>query len=380
MSLPSDRTAEVWVLLRDLSRTGVPVVLLRLLRALGSDAPRIHVIARRPGPLHDEVAASATTVRVLEPGAPRSGPASVANALRLAGRELAAQRTLDAAWRLRSRGLPHPDVVVVHGAGGWPLVRLAPSAPRVLWLHELEVALDRSIPPTQQSEALAACERVLAVSRAVADVAVRRGARPDAVSLLPGMVEVEGGPGPTAPDPRSVAVMGAGTPGWRKGTDRLAALAFELERRGWPDSVGWVGGAPVAAAAPRVGAPDPVRWLDPLDEPWEVLGGASVVVVPSREDPLPLVALEAGLHGLPVVAMPTGGLPELLGADRGRVAPRQDLRWFADATIELLEDPEQARRLGRRLRDHVVRHHDSRVVAKVWLEQVLGVVQRTRHR
>ncbi len=355
----------VVVLVRDLGLTGVPIVLERLLRVPHDG--EVHVVAWLPGPLRHRLEAHVASCTVLEPQGRRSVPDALSVGLSVLGADEVGRRVRRVSWSRRLRHLPRPDVVLVHGAGAWPLTAAMPAdAPLVLHLHELELGLDRCIAPAAQAGAFARADRVLAVSRPVADLAVRRGAPPGRVELMPGVVEVPLGddvePSPTAARP----VMGAGVPGWRKGTDRVSAVAHELARRGRPEAVAWVGGAPTGADARWVDADDPVRWFPATEQPWRLMAGAEVVLVPSREDPLPLVALEAGLHARAVVATPTGGLPDLLAGGRGLVAPAHDLRWLAEATAGLLDRPEDAAELGAALRDHVLAHHDARIVAADW--------------
>lgn len=365
----------VWVLVRELDRTGVPIVLERLLRA-GRPAGAVHVVALRGGPMERRVAASATSCTTLEPAGRRSVADAAAVGMSLLGARSVGDVVHRTAWSRRVGRLPRPDVVVVHGAGAWPLVALAPVAtPVVLHLHELATGLDRSIPPAEQPQAFARASRVLAVSRPVADLAVRRGAPAAVVELLPGVVEIDSVVSApqllAAPTPRRV--MGAGSPGWRKATDRVAAVAHDLARSGHCDVVGWVGGAPSGPDSRYVVGPDPVRWYPATDDPWATMSAADVVLVPSREDPLPLVALEAGLHARAVVATPTGGLPDLLAGGRGAVAPGHDVAWLARTTARLLEHPDERREMGAALRAEVVRSHDARVVAEQWWDVVSAV-------
>ncbi|MCX6524211.1 MAG: glycosyltransferase family 4 protein [Actinobacteria bacterium] len=175
----------------------------------------------------------------------------------------------------------------------------------------------------------------------------------------------------SAPETDSVQwVLGAGTPGWRKGTDRLAAVAHALQRVSSPAQVGWVGGRPTGADATAVGRADLVNWIPESADPWKLLSRTAVFVLPSREDPLPLVALEAGLHRRAVVAMPTGGLPDLLADGRGLVGSRQDLRWFVAAVEQVLASRALAEDLGQRLHEFVRTHHDVDVIAPRWLQAV----------
>jgi glycosyltransferase involved in cell wall biosynthesis len=64
--------------------------------------------------------------------------------------------------------------------------------------------------------------------------------------------------------------------------------------------------------------------------------GAHVVVVPSRDDPLPTVALEAMACGRPVLGTDTGGLPFLIEHGRtGLLVPVNDEQGLAEALIHL---------------------------------------------
>jgi glycosyltransferase involved in cell wall biosynthesis len=83
------------------------------------------------------------------------------------------------------------------------------------------------------------------------------------------------------------------------------------------------------------------------DEAQRLIGQASVVVLPSHREGLPMVLLEAMAHGRAVVATPTGGIPSLVedGAT-GLLVPRGDSRALRAAIARLLEDPELRRKLG----------------------------------
>ncbi len=364
----------VWVAVHDLSRTGVPIVLSRLLRALEAhQRSRVHVIAMRGGPTLAEMRGLCASVTVIEPGANRSWGDAMSVGLRAVGQERAGAAVRTAVWRARLRSVPRPDVLVVHGAGAWPVAdAVAARVPTVLHLHELEIGLDRCIRRGDQAAAFASAQTVLAVSRPVADLAVRRGARARDVEILPGVVERAAAPVEPVDPTRHGGrwVMGAGTPGWRKGTDRLASVAGELRRRGFDVEVGWVGGAPSGPESVAVDADGGVVWFEERPDPWTVLDRAEVILVPSREDPLPLVALEAGARARPVVAMPTGGLPSLLGEGRGVVAPTHDVAAFVSSVLDVLDAPDEAARMGRALADHVWTHHDASTVAPRWWEVI----------
>ncbi|MGZ3692916.1 MAG: glycosyltransferase family 4 protein [Bdellovibrionota bacterium] len=55
-----------------------------------------------------------------------------------------------------------------------------------------------------------------------------------------------------------------------------------------------------------------VKFLGRRNDIKEILQTVDILLVPSRQDPLPTVIVEAGLSGVPVIAAPVGGIPEMI--------------------------------------------------------------------
>ena len=125
----------------------------------------------------------------------------------------------------------------------------------------------------------------------------------------------------------------------RKGQD-LAVRAFAELRRKRPDAVlAVIGGGVLPAGLPL----DGVRVLDHREDISRLLPHASVVVVPSREEPFGLAAIEAMACEVPVVAFAVGGLAEVISGGAGIPVPPGDCAAMAAAMSGLLSD-EGARR------------------------------------
>ena len=88
------------------------------------------------------------------------------------------------------------------------------------------------------------------------------------------------------------------------------------------------------------------------------LAAADVLVLASRREGLPTVLVEAGAVGVPVVATRVGGIPELLGDDRGTLLPDGSASAIAAALKDVRNHPETAQAATSRLRDHVVENYD----------------------
>jgi glycosyltransferase involved in cell wall biosynthesis len=81
---------------------------------------------------------------------------------------------------------------------------------------------------------------------------------------------------------------------------------------------------------------------------------AEIFVLPSRLEAFGIVLLEAGAFSLPVVATSVGGIPELIvDGLTGKLVPSDDQAAMALCIQSLLINPEESRRLGQKLFEHV---------------------------
>ncbi len=153
--------------------------------------------------------------------------------------------------------------------------------------------------------------------------------------------------------PADRLVACSGTLDFRKGADLIVRLAQLDPVPGAPHlSFVWVGGSPDAVRWYRYlseieGLGDRVRWVGEVADPRAYLAAADLFALPSREDPFPLVVLEAMAMGLPVVAFNRlGGAPEAIGSDAGIVVPAYDLAAYRAALVKLAADDELRAQMG----------------------------------
>ena len=89
----------------------------------------------------------------------------------------------------------------------------------------------------------------------------------------------------------------------------------------------------------------------------EVLNQASMVLLPSRYEGLPLVALEAARMQRPIISSDVDGLPELVrDQESGLVLAENNEHELAKAILYLLQNPEQAIRMGKAAAQHLEEH------------------------
>lgn len=151
----------------------------------------------------------------------------------------------------------------------------------------------------------------------------------------------------------------------RKGADVLAA-AFDKVHADIPDAhlyfVGnpdWTEFVDEVAAGPLA---DSIHFVGLQREPAAYLKAATVVVLPSRHDPFPLVMLEAREVGAPVIGSAVDGIPEGLdGGAAGVLVPPEDSDSLADEIAMILASPEYRAELAARSTTGVERFSTKRM-------------------
>jgi glycosyltransferase involved in cell wall biosynthesis len=268
---------------------------------------------------------------------------------------------------------------------GLPPLRL----PVITHVHELPLALEGMDATDALTTIIDQSDRLLAVSGAVRQMLVRRGAQDDRIAIVPGPLgDVE----PLGEAERrqiretvlraeddSVVVVGCGTPSMVKGTDVFLSVARAALAMLTDDERGrllfrWVGGFAGSEAgralvhdAARLGLEREVALIPRIERADRVLAAADLFLSPSREDANPLSAMEAAAAGCPVICFRSaGGAEEFADAGGARAVPYLDAEAMAAAVVELFRSPVDRRALsetGSRLA--VSRHSPDALGARV---------------
>jgi glycosyltransferase involved in cell wall biosynthesis len=138
-----------------------------------------------------------------------------------------------------------------------------------------------------------------------------------------------------------------------------------------------LGTGPLAAElkqlATRLGLSERVEFagFEPQVKRW--MQAADGFVLSSRREGLPMVLLEAGACGVPVVATDVPGTREVIvDGETGWLAPAGDPERLATAMSWLMHTPSGERRtMGQRARQHVIRNFSLETVLDRW-EQLYG--------
>jgi glycosyltransferase involved in cell wall biosynthesis len=156
---------------------------------------------------------------------------------------------------------------------------------------------------------------------------------------------------------------------FRKGADLFIEVARILSRKGLKNfHFYWIGDFDVRERSDRHGhwadhlsslkkdgLKEHVTFLGLKDNPREYLRTGDIFLLPSREDPFPLVTLEAAECGLPVICFANaGGIPEFVEEDAGFVVPYENVEAMAKKVALLIENEDLRRRLGVQAREKLL--------------------------
>jgi len=88
----------------------------------------------------------------------------------------------------------------------------------------------------------------------------------------------------------------------------------------------------------------------------KVLSSLDIFVLPSRMETFPMVLLEAGAVGVPIIATNVGGIPEMItDGKEGLLVPPESPRAMAEAIMRLMESPELRFTLGEAFHARIAR-------------------------
>lgn len=367
----------------DASRTGAPTSLLRLVRwfKLNTDL-RFQVLLRGDGPMLSDYRAVSHT-DVLEQGIVRRlGPP-----VSWMGRRH--RRKLEA----RIRGLM-PSVVFANSAASARALDFLSflDVPVITRIPELEMMLsdEDRIGRDSLSIVIERSHLFVAASDAVRKNLVEHHNIPsELITVVHGSIDSAANEGVSSKFRRdnlglsadTFLVGGVGTSDWRKGPDLFIQVARQaLNQLEHPAQFVWLGAQPRNAEfrhlqydIDRAGLGGHVHFLQPTPSPRDFYTAIDLLAMTSREDPFPLVVLEAAAAGKPTVCFDqAGGAPEFVEHDCGFVVPYLDVHRMAQRITELLNNSSLRQRLGQNARKKVMERNTIDVAAS----QVYELIKR----
>lgn len=231
---------------------------------------------------------------------------------------------------------------------------------------------------------------VVALSPRMRDLALRGGAAPERVVVIPNGIDPaeigldERAPPPSRAPNARLELLYVGRLSVEKGVDVLIAAAGLLKANGVAFRLRLVGGGPeegrLRALVAQSQQDGQVEFLSPV--PRLAMGAlyqsADVVCVPSRSESLPTVALEAMTAGVAVVGSAVGGIPSVIEEGvSGLLVHSETPQALAAALQRLGRDPALMRCMGEAGQRRIVREFTWPDIGAT-LAREIGRISRTR--
>ena len=381
----------------DASRAGAPIALLHLMHWYQANIRGpISCLLIRGGDLEKEFRAICQTTVMEDNGwQPRSIRRRIMKkaGLDAIGRQLHARSV--APRNLKNYRLIFCNTLGTSEALGLPY---SSEARLLCYVHELETCIRTYIGLSEVRRVLDRSDRVVACSNATAENLIQNHGvhkgKVDVVheSILPSPFDRKAqeesrqwlraklGVGAD-----SIIVGGCGRLGWIKGSDLFVQMAAAVTSMA-PDIAihyVWLGGSPESEEGAKFEhdvkkcglenrmtliswQPDPIRYFQAMD----------VFVLTSREDPYPLVCLEAAACAIPIICFDgAGGMPEFVQTDCGDIVPYLDIRALATAVANFARNSERRRDAGVNARTKVVERHDIGVIGPQLLRAMQKAIE-----
>lgn len=183
-------------------------------------------------------------------------------------------------------------------------------------------------------------------------------------------------------------IWGCGTIYWRKGPDwfiETARLVNELGCENYifywlgenywdADSAEWGKWEKWENFIVQNNLQNLVAFLGPVEFPRQYFRAGDIFFLPSREDPYPIVCLEAAEAGLPIICFAdSGGIPEFVGEECGYVVPMGNCRRAAEAIAQLVQNQTEVKEKGSNAKGKVSRQHIDHIA----VPQILNLCRKT---
>jgi glycosyltransferase involved in cell wall biosynthesis len=361
------------------SRSGAPIVLLYLLRWLKKNTPlQFEILLLTDGPLKPDFEQLGRTFVLSDITRQHTYPNRIKK--KLLGTTLSDQQK-KAVDYFSKRGY---DLIYGNTIVSLPWLKIfkeGHSTKTLCCVHELSYVLNNFFTREYLQESLTQTDTIIAVSKSVKENLINEFNVPAAkVNLNYEFIDTDSQlksgndvskAGLNIAQEEFVIGMG-GTPEWRKGTDLVIPLAIKLTEQ-YPDfkfKIVWLGGGEdngfvkqLIYDACKCGINNHLIFLESKPNPLDFINLFDVFVLLSREDPFPLIVLEAAFLKKPVIAFEnSGGIPELIAQGAGLLAPYLDLVKMAGLIHVLSQDTALIEKIGKKANELVLVQYNSNIV------------------
>jgi glycosyltransferase involved in cell wall biosynthesis len=267
------------------------------------------------------------------------------------------------------------DCDVIHAqwtlsAGSAWLARFLHRRPILVTLHGSDIFQAAHMWPGSwlTCRVLRGCDHIIAVSQALAEATTQIGIPRASITVVPDGVDLTHFTSSSS-DRQEPLILYVGSLIKRKGVVYLLEAMASIVRAYPSCRLVIVGGGPERPSLENVASNldlnEQVTFAG-SQTPDQVLNWmqrAKLFVLPSVEEGLGVVLLEALACGIPIVASHVGGIPEVVTPDVGVLVPPADANSLAEAIGQLLGDDHQWAQMSANARARAENHYDWHQIA-----------------
>jgi len=357
----------------DASRSGAPIVLLHLLRWIKQNVPdyQFELLLLTGGELEPEYR-KICTVSILTHSVAGSGTKTfAAKTIRHLRKMIGVERRILSRLAAKYTVALGNTAVTLETLGFFKQHGLR----TLCWMHEMDHVLDKLFTRQKFRELTNEIDGFIVGSNAVRKMLIDREVnRP--INVVYEFLELKTIAVPASIDireylgiPANAFVVGAcATIEWRKGVDLFVHIARILAKKDPNIYCVWLGGKypgtqetldKVLFDIEKLGLGDRVFFVDLRHDLREYYNALDVFFLPSREDPFPLVCIEAALFEKPVICFQdAGGMQEFVEDDSGFAVRYLDIDRAAEKILALAADPLLRKKMGEAAAAKVRSRHD----------------------
>lgn len=358
MPLKAAKLSKVIVVSHDASRSGAPILLLHILRWMRREKNVIiSTILIRDGELRSEFE-EIGSVKVIQK------PKSVL--LKVVER-ITARKVSELGHRLLVKRIISefsPDVVYANTAvslGFLGALHLKIKCPVICHVHELNYMIENFVGKSLFVDSLPIAKHFIAVADAVRlNLIEHYQVESKKISIVREPIEIHSNhvQGDAVREElkipkNSFMVVGAGTVHWRKGVDLFLLSALLANKLDTNISFVWFGTGnerimqQISFDIRKLKLCETVFFVGAKRNLDRYLAAGDLFYLTSREDPYPLVCLEAAANGKPIICFDeSGGIPEFVRQGAGHVVPYMDLNAAVSKILDLKNDNFKLKVLG----------------------------------
>jgi glycosyltransferase involved in cell wall biosynthesis len=241
----------------------------------------------------------------------------------------------------------------------------------VLHCHEMPGNIARYVTPELES-VYKGIDRIIVVNGIIRQYFIDKGIPENRILQVPEYIDVSDVTYAPAPHLGTLEIMGIGRGSERKGTDLFVDVAHAFGKKFSGDYVfTWVGFMPdemktrLQEEIARLGLNDRVRFAGEVSDSKKYLARADIFLLTSREDPYPLVMLEAALLAKPIIYFSGSGGADDFVNDAEVAAPPFDTEVMAEKIVALVSDRQKMEAKGIALKRKIPAHATEHVARQI---------------